>query len=147
VFNRRRSQFRWFTVPLEADQRIGTLERPQGARNRYLFAGAANASQVTAIIAVTPTRPEPRELHRRVDPYTVAVELADDQQPLLSLAQYEYLMNLLDRWCPLGVTIDTWRLRTRGVDVNADGTADLLSLRLQHTFRPFRGRRALGARS
>src|SRR6185369_17298996 len=110
------------------DQRIGTLEQPQGVRNRYLFSGNANASQVAAIIAVTPTRPEPRDLQRRVEPYTVAVELADQQQPLLSFAQYEYLMNLLDRWCPLGITVDTLQLRTRGVDVDEDGTADLMSL-------------------
>jgi hypothetical protein len=147
VFNRRRAQFRWLALPLQADQRIGTLERPQGARNRYLFAGEATASQVAAIVAMTPTRSVPRDLHRRVDPYTVAVELADDQQPLLSFAQYEYLMNLLDRWCPLGVTIDSSRLRTRGVDVDGDGTADLMSLPLQRTFRPFRGRRVLGART
>ncbi len=147
VINRRRAQFRWMAVPLEADQRIGTLDHPQGARNRYLFGGAANASQVAAIIAVTPTRPLPRDLNQRVEPYTVAVELADQQQPLLSFAQYEYLMNLLDRWCPLGITVDTFRLRTHGVDLDGDGAADLMSFRLQHTFRPFRGRRALGARS
>ena len=96
---------------------------------------------------MTPTRPEPRDLHRRVEPYTVAVDRADDRQPLLSFAQYEHLMNLLDRWCPLGITIDTSRLRAQGVDIDGDGVADLMSLRVQRTFRPFRGRRALGARS
>jgi len=147
VFNRRRAQFRWLTAPLEADQRIGTLEQRLGPRNRYFFAGNANASQVAAIIAVTPTRPEPLDLHQRVEPYTMAIDLASKNQPLLSFAQYEYLMNLLDRWCPLGITIDTSRLRAHGVDVDGDGVPDLLSLRLQSTFRPFRGRRALGARS
>jgi hypothetical protein len=147
VFNRRRAHFRWLTAPLEADRRIGTLDQRQGVRNRYLFAGGASASQVAAIIAVTPTRPEPRHLHRRIEPYTVTVDRADQDQPLLSFAQYEYLMNLLDRWCPLGVTVDTSRLRAQAVDIDGDGAADLMSLRLQRTFRPFRGRRALGARS
>lgn len=147
VFNRRRSRFRWIAAPLEADTLIGSLERTQGARNRYRYLGPTSASQVAAIIAMTPTRPVPLALHERVEPYTFAVDLADDSQPLLSFTQYEYLMNVLDRWCPLGVTIDTSRLRTRRVDVDGDGAPDLLSLRLQQTFRPFRGRRPLGARS
>jgi hypothetical protein len=146
TFNRRRSQFRWLAVPVEADNRVGSLDNTLAPENTYQYAGSGAASQIAAILAVTPTRPQARDLHLRVAPYTVVID-ADDAQPLMGFSQYEYLMNLLDRWCPLGVTIDTTRIRAHHVDVDEDGKADLMDQRFQRTFRPFRGRRVLGARS
>jgi hypothetical protein len=147
VLNARRVELRWLAAPLEADERIGTLDSARGSRNHYVAGGTTAASQVAAVIAMTPTRPRPRDLARRVEPYTVAIDLADPGQPLLSFTQYEYLMNLLDRWSPLGITVDTTRLRHHGVDFDGDGVPDLMTQSLQHTFRSFRGRRPLGGRS
>src|SRR5262249_27399155 len=61
--NQRRAEFRWFTVPLEADSRAGSLDRTTGSRNRYVFGGSGNASQVTALMAIAAGRrgnPDPR---------------------------------------------------------------------------------------
>lgn len=139
AFDNRRTQWRWIAVALGADPRIGTLDATTSWTNHYTFASAsgASASQLAAVIAVTPTRVEPVDIANRVDPYTVAIDAAG--QAPLTFAQYEYLMNLLARWCPLGITIDTSRIRDSHVDVDGDGAPDLISQNLQYTFRPFTG--------
>jgi hypothetical protein len=68
-------------------------------------------------------------------------------QPPLSFTQYEYLMNLLERWCPLGITIDTSLIRAGHVDLDGDGVPDLIGQGLQQTFRPFHGPRRFSTRS
>jgi hypothetical protein len=138
--NQRRADFRWFTVPLEADDRAGSLDRTTGSRNRYVFAGAGSASQVTALMAIAAGRrgnPDPR---RRLDPFTFRVGFTGPAT-LLTLAQYEYLMNLLERLHPIGVTVDTSAIRTSRVDPDQHGGATPLGQRVSRTFRPFRMRR------
>lgn len=144
TFDNRRLQWRWLALPLGEDTRIGSLEDTASSHNVYTYASPTSASQLAAIVAVTPTRVEPTDVANRIDPYTVAID-APGQRPL-SFAQYEYLMNLLDRYCPLGITIDTSRIRAQHVDLDGDGVPDLLDQGLQHTFRPFRGPRRFSTR-
>jgi hypothetical protein len=139
-FHRRRADFRWFTVPLEADDRTGSLDLQIGSRNRFAYAGSGNASQVTALMAIAAGRrgnPDPR---RRLDPFTVRVGFAAPSV-LLNLTQYEYLMNLLERLHPLGVTVDTSPIRGSHVDPDQHGGPTSLGQRISRTFRPFRMRR------
>jgi hypothetical protein len=144
TLSNRRTQWRWLAVPLGADNRIGSLDDTVAASNHYTYAGSGTTSQVAAVIAVTPTRVEPVDLANRIDPYTVAIDAAG--QPPLSFLQYEYLMNLVERWCPLGITIDTSRIRAGHVDLNGDGVPDLVDQTLQHSFRPFHGPRRFSTR-
>jgi hypothetical protein len=145
ILNRRRAEFRWLTTPVGEDRRIGSLDTTIKPVNHYVFGGPGSASQLAAIIALTPTRPTLRDLHQRIEPGTFAVDVPADR-PLLGFAEYEYLMNFIERWCPLGITVDTSRLRAGHVDLDADGAPDLLDRQLQHSFRPYRGRRPLGRR-
>jgi hypothetical protein len=137
---RRRADFRWFTLPLEADVRTGSLERDTGSRNTFTYAGAGNASQVTALMAIAAGRrgnPDPR---RRRDPFDIGVGFASPSA-LLNITQYEYLMNLLERLHPIGVSIDTSAIRAAHVDPTGSGTPVSLGQRISRTFRPFRMRR------
>lgn len=145
TLNSRRTQWRWFALPLGEDARIGSLEDTISSSNHYTYSSDTSNGQLAAIIAVTPTRAEPLDLANRIDPYTVAIDAAG--QPPLTFDQYEYLMNLLDRWCPLGVTIDTSRIRRAHVDLDGDGVPDLVDQTLQHTFRPFQAPRRFSART
>jgi len=138
--HRRRADFRWFTVPLEADARTGSLAQDVGSRNRFAYAGSGSASQVTALMAIAAGRrgnPDPR---RRLDPFTLRVGFAAPTA-LLNLTQYEYLMNLLERLHPLGVTVDTSTVRGSHVDPDQRGGPTALGQRISRTFRPFRMRR------
>ncbi|MFL6139700.1 MAG: hypothetical protein ACJ74O_18155 [Frankiaceae bacterium] len=71
------------------------------------------------------------------DPYQWRPTLPDDA--LLSLAQYEHLMNAVEVATPLGVRADTWAIRRRHVDVDGSGTPTPLSpsaARTYHRYRP-----------
>jgi hypothetical protein len=138
--HQRRADIRWFTVPLEADARAGSLDKRIGSRNRFVYAGAGSASQVTALMAIAAGRrgnPDPR---RRLDPFTVTVGFAEPAA-LLDLVQYEYLMNLLERLHAIGVTVNTSAIRASHIDPDHHGGPTPLGQRISRTFRPFRMRR------
>jgi len=145
TLDNRRLQWRWLALPLGEDTRIGSLDEVTSGHSRYTYASSTSTSQLAVIVAVTPTRVDPVDLAKRIEPYTVAIDAPG--QPPLSFAQYEYLMNMLDRYCPLGITIDTSRIRAAHVDLDGDNVPDLLDQGLQHTFRPFQGPRRFSTRT
>jgi hypothetical protein len=53
-------------------------------------------------------------------------------------------MNLLDRVRPLGVIVDTRRIRSQ-IDADGNGEAERLSTTLSRTFRPYQQSRRIGA--
>jgi hypothetical protein len=53
-------------------------------------------------------------------------------------------MNLLGRACPMGVEINTFRIRRGHVDLDGDGAADPMPPSLATTFRAFVRRRHAG---
>jgi len=71
------------------------------------------------------------------DPYQWRPTLPDDA--LLSLRQYEHLMNIVELVTPIGVRADTWDIRRRHVDVDGSGSATPLrpsAARTYHRYRP-----------
>jgi hypothetical protein len=134
--NQRRADFRWFTLPLEADVRAGTLELKTGSRNRFAFSGSGSASQVTALMAIAAGRRGNTDPRGRLDPFAFKVGFATPSA-LLSLVQYEYLMNLLERLHSIGVTVDTSAVRAAHVDPDQQGKPTPLGQRISRTFRPF----------
>ena len=76
------------------------------------------------------------------DPFEWRVTLPPDA--VLDYAQYEILMNLLDRTYPVGVEINTWTIRRRNVAL--DGVhPQPLSPRMSRSYRPFLRRRFQGS--
>lgn len=126
---RRSTGFRWYAVPLEG----GTPTiRPVGSRTNFLAGGAG----LWAVVLLGYAR---RGL---TDPYEFRVELPDGE--LLTLKQYEFLMNLLQHVCPMGVEVNTFSIRRGHVDLDGDGTADPLQPVASRTFRQFRRTRQRG---
>lgn len=73
------------------------------------------------------------------DPYQWTPTLPDGS--LLTLRQYEHLMNVVELVTPLGVRADTWAIRRRHVDVDGSGAPTPLApsaARTYHRYRPFR---------
>lgn len=136
---RANASFRWHLVPLVGNG--GELVRKIGSRNEWK-PGAGPA--VAAIVAVAPGRHGSVDPRGRVDPLDLVVSLPAGS--LLSLPQYELVMNLLERARPLGVVVDTIGIRNR-IDADADGDAEPLSRALSRTFRPYHQRRHVGASS
>jgi hypothetical protein len=60
---------------------------------------------------------------------------------LLSLRQYEHLMNVVELVTPLGVRADTWAIRRRHVDVDGSGTPTPLPPAAARTYRRYRPHR------
>ena len=60
------------------------------------------------------------------------------------VAQFEFLMNMLRRAQPLGVVINTRRVRESHVDPDGRGAALPMTGRHSHAYREFRQRRAVG---
>jgi hypothetical protein len=127
--DRRATGFRWYAVPIDSPSgTLGTL----GSRNTF----AASGSGLTAIVVVAYARTD------GVDPYEYRVDLPDGA--VLSLLQYEFLMNALDGTCPIGVEVNTFRIRRNHVDLDGDGVAEPLLPAASKTFRPFRRWRQRG---
>jgi hypothetical protein len=57
---------------------------------------------------------------------------------LLTLRQYEELMNLVELVTPVGVRVNTWELRQRHVDVDGSGTPQPLTAAAARTYRHYR---------
>ncbi|MFI7608158.1 hypothetical protein ACIBTV_23850 [Micromonospora sp. NPDC049366] len=126
---RRATGFRWYTVGLGG----GTGEiKAVGSRTalRPTHAG------LLAVVALSYMRTG------LTDPYEFRVELP--AEATLTLAQYERLMNVLTRVCPLGVEINTWHIRRDHVDLDGDGVAEPLRPSVARTFRTFAQRRHRG---
>ena len=60
---------------------------------------------------------------------------------LLTLRQYEHLMNITELVTPIGVRADTWDLRQHHVDVNGSGQAHPLPPAAARSYRHYRGAR------
>jgi hypothetical protein len=73
------------------------------------------------------------------DPYEWSVTPADGA--LLSLRQYEHLMNLVTLVTPIGVRANTWQLRQQHVDVDGSGMPFPLMAAAARTFRQYRAAR------
>ncbi len=70
------------------------------------------------------------------DPYEWRPTLATGA--LLSLRQYEHLMNVIELVTPLGVRADTWSIRREHVDVDTSGTPTPLPASAARTYRRYR---------
>lgn len=113
---------RWLMVPLAGQP---TLRNASGFTTE-LSVPAGSLAAVVALAYVRDGTP---------DPYEVEIDLPDGE--LLDLAGYEQLMNALERSHPIGVQINTWRLRQQHVDLDGDGHADPLPPRLARHYRQF----------
>ena len=120
---RRAAGFRWYAVPITGD---GGTVQPLGSRSRFRPRGTG----LTALVCVGYAR------RGATDPYEVRPELPADAR--LDLLQYEYLMNLLERFHPLGIEVNTWSIRQTHVDLDGDGAAEPLSPSAARTYRPYR---------
>jgi hypothetical protein len=60
---------------------------------------------------------------------------------LLTLRQYEHLMNLVELLTPVGVRANTWRLRREHLDVDGSGTPTPLTAAAARSYRRYRDRR------
>jgi hypothetical protein len=125
---RRSTGFRWYAVPLQGPPpRI----RPAGSSTDVRAAAAG----LFALVALGYAR------RGRSDPYEVRIEMP--QGARLSLPLYEFLMNLLDRAHPAGVSINTFEIRTEHVDPTGTGVVPL-GAGLSRTFRRYQSPRLRG---
>lgn len=75
-------------------------------------------------------------------PYQVAVTLPGGADgPHLDAEQYGYVMNLLEHVHPIGVEVSTYDLRRNHVDLDADGSPDVLASAASRTYLRYRRRR------
>lgn len=130
--DRRSSGFRWYAVPLRGP---APEVKPVGSKSTFKLTGAG----LSAVVVIGYAR---RGL---TDPYEYRVDLPDNA--LLSIRQYEFLMNVLDHVYPLGIEINTYRIRHTHVDLDGDGSAEALPPRISRTFRRFRRPRLRGEAS
>jgi hypothetical protein len=121
--------FRWYAVPIQGG---GGSLGARGSRSSFQPSGPG----LTAIVVLGYAR------SGLVDPYEFKVDLPDGAR--LNIEQYEYLMNLLERACPLGIQVNTFSIRQAHVDLDGDGKADPLPPSIFRTFRKFQRRRQRG---
>jgi hypothetical protein len=129
--------FAWHALPVRGAP--GGLTAATGPRNGYF--GPATQS-LTAVVVVTPVRAAQEDPRGCIAPYQVQLDMPADQR--LALGQFEFLMNLLRRALPLGVVVDTRRIRESHVDPDGRGAALPLTGRRSHAYREFRQRRTVG---
>jgi hypothetical protein len=70
------------------------------------------------------------------DPYTWRPALPDDA--LLTLRQYEHLLNIIELVTPVGVRADTFAIRRRHVDVDGSGRSTGLNIAAARAYRRYR---------
>lgn len=126
---RRASGFRWYVVPVSGA--AGSI-RSLGSHTVY----HSNGPGLSAVVSIGYAR------QGQTDPYEYAIGLPDGA--VLSVKQYEFLMNLLAAAYPTGVTINTFAIRTQHVDLDGDGKADPLLPAQARTYRQFRRTRYRG---
>lgn len=129
---RRASGFRWYVVPVSGA--TGSI-RSLGSHTMY----HSNGPGLSAVVSIGYAR------QGGTDPYEYAIGLPDGA--VLSVKQYEFLMNLLEATYPTGVTINTFAIRTQHVDLDGDGKADPLLPAQARTYRQFRRVRYRGEAS
>ncbi len=104
----RTAGFRWYAPPLmpSADGALGgsALHGAVGSANVF----TADRPGVWAVVVSAYARGD------LTDPYEIRVDLPGGAR--LDVDQYEYLMNLLDHHHPLGIEVNTWRLRHHHLD-------------------------------
>lgn len=132
LFEQLSSSFRWYVVPLQG---APAEVRAVGTTTEVVPSGEG----LFAIVALGYAR---RGL---TDPYEFRVELPPDA--LLTLEQYEFLMNLLDRVYPAGVRVNTWTIRQNHVDLKGDGNVYTLDPTISRTYRSFQRPRHRGESS
>lgn len=125
---RRASGFRWYTVPLGAH---GTV-KGFGSSTKL----QASDSGALAVVCLGYAR------QGIADPYEVVIDLPADE--MLTLKQYEFLMNSLQRLYPVGIQVNTYGIRQHHVDLDGDGNADPLTASVSRTYRSFQRPRLRG---
>jgi len=136
---RRSAGFRWYVVPIYP----GAAERQQNQAPPDVIGATSSRTQLTpgstgllAVVAVGYAR---RGL---TDPYQFRVQLPDNA--VLTLLQYEFLMNLLQHLHPLGIEVDTFAIRQNNVDLDGDGNPEPLQTNVSKTYRQFQRSRYRG---
>lgn len=130
---RRATGFRWYVVPIQTQSNAPKFEfKTIGSRTTF----QAMTGGLYALVAIGYARTGD------TDPYEYRVELPADA--VLTLRQYEFLMNLLERSYPVGVEVNTFTIRSEHVDLNGDGAAEPLTPSVARTYRPFVRRRHRG---
>jgi hypothetical protein len=120
--DRRATGFRWHVVPIR-----GTGATIGAIGDRTTF--SAMQEGLYAVVCVAYAR---RGL---TDPFEYEVDMPDGA--VLTLLQYEFLMNLLDHTYPMGVEVNTYSIRREHVDLNGDGRAEALLPAASRTYRTF----------
>jgi hypothetical protein len=138
ALNSRTLDFRWYAIPISGLP--GKLMNQLGPRNT--FTAPTGSESLSAIVAVSLARTDQADPRDRILPYEVRVELDADRR--IDLPSFERVMNLLSRAVPVGVVIDTRRLREQHVDPDGSGRAVPMTGKLTHSFRNFQQRRHLG---
>ena len=123
---------RWFVVPLDkrasspgSASDIFKVTRPSGFETSIRF----REDGLYAVVALG------YERRGDTDPYEVRA-LPVEEDAVLNYAQYEFLMNFLSMRAPIGVEINTWRLRQFHV-ASEDGSRRPLGVAASQSFRRF----------
>jgi hypothetical protein len=126
--DRQTSGFRWYAVPLGGRGTIKAL-----GSDTVLTPNHAGALAIVCLA-----------YHRQglADPYEVSIDLPEDVA--ITLSQYEFLMNLLEYLCPIGVGINTYAVRQSHVDLAGSGSPSPLKPAVSRTYRRFQSRRLRG---
>ncbi len=132
---RRASGFLWYALPIQND--VGALFGTMGSTSSL----RAQKPGLFALAVVGFARRD------TVGPYEYRVDLPD--KAVLSVRQYEFVMNVLASVFPIGVMVNTYGIRSGHVDLDGDGVADPLPPTLARTYRDFqrtryRGQSAMG---
>jgi hypothetical protein len=136
-----RLAFRWYTVPITGAP--GKLSLTRGPRSTYT--PAPGAPSLVALVAVSLARSDRDDPRDRIPPYAARISLPRGE--LIDLGTYERVMNVLERVVPVGVVLDTRRLRETNVDPAHSRQAVPLTGRLAHSFRTFQLDRRFGVAS
>ena len=127
--DRRATGFRWYLVPLGGA--AGEI-KAVGSRTTLV----PRSQGLLAVVALSYVRTG------LTDPYEFRVELPDEA--VLTLDQYERLMNALTRVYPIGVEVNTYGIRRNHVDLDGDGTAEPLRPAVSRTYRTYQRRQRHG---
>lgn len=136
-----RLAFSWYTMPITGTP--GKLSSAVGPRSTYT--PAPGAPSLVALVAVSLARSDRDDPRDRIPPYAARIILPPGE--LIDLGTYERLMNVLERVVPIGVVLDTRRLRETSVDPAQNRHSVPLTGRLAHSFRTFQLQRRFGVAS
>jgi hypothetical protein len=119
--------YRWQVRGLAGD---GVLIDPRRGASTQIYAAGGGISVLSCAAHVR---------GRGNDPYEWSPAPAGGA--LLTLRQYEHLMNIVELATPVGVRANTWRLRQEHVDVDGSGKAFPLTAAAARTYRRYRAGR------